>query len=516
MNKNKLVVIARLDPIGNQILSDMKQTAHTLQHQHYANSADWPPHVTIAAYEGMDEKELCAYTSEYAATHSAFDIAFQELRIFPRAVGLETEVIYAFPTPSASLSAFHRGFHSRYDEYCGNYGRQSASADYTFHSTLTICHHNDTNSVMEKLQRNFSPFTARVVALEVYRNPCEFVARFELQASQKISIRTTLPEEIDTLTALQKSAFLPLYEKYHDEGNPYLRGAEDILMRMNENYRHFTIFCDNEVVGGIFYRVHGKYTPEKFLEDGEYYLCRIYIDPKHQNKGFANAAILLCEKEFPDAKRYFVDFPVDMEKNRRCYEKAGFHDTGERREADIGLTLALFCKEIEKNESDAPQHPLIFPVERDLLPQCLDVIHKSFATVAEEFGLTPENCPKHTSFIPLAFLETHLLWGWQTFGLFAGKKVIGYMSLSKKEGKTYELHNLAVLPEYRHLGFGKMMLDFVKETVRRSGGEKIEVGIIEESTVLKNWYIKNGFRHIGTKKYDHLPFTSGYLEWKVI
>lgn len=29
------------------------------------------------------------------------------------------------------------------------------------------------------------------------------------------------------------------------------------------------------------------------------------------------------------------------------------------------------------------------------LPACLEVIRKSFATVAEEFGLTPENCPTH-------------------------------------------------------------------------------------------------------------------------
>ncbi len=39
--------------------------------------------------------------------------------------------------------------------------------------------------------------------------------------------------------------------------------------------------------------------------------------------------------------------------------------------------------------------------------------------------------------------------------------------------------------------------------------------IIEENTVLKNWYIANGFVHTGTKKFDHLPFTTGYLEWKV-
>ena len=57
------------------------------------------------------------------------------------------------------------------------------------------------------------------------------------------------------------------------------------------------------------------------------------------------------------------------------------------------------------------------------------------------------------------------------------------------------------------------MLNFAKETVKNLGGNTFKIGIIEESTVLKEWYITNGFVHIGTKKYDHLPFTSGYLEY---
>lgn len=178
---NKLVVIARLDPVSNSALSHLKQIALSVQSRTYANSADWPPHVTIAAYEDMNEADLCAWTAACASNHAPFPLHFDELRIFPRPPHLETEVIYAAPTPSEALTALHRDFHARYDEYCGDYGRQSARADYTFHSTLTICHADETSAVMERFQREFSPMTARVVALEVYRNPCEFVARYELK-----------------------------------------------------------------------------------------------------------------------------------------------------------------------------------------------------------------------------------------------------------------------------------------------------------------------------------------------
>lgn len=100
------------------------------------------------------------------------------------------------------------------------------------------------------------------------------------------------------------------------------------------------------------------------------------------------------------------------------------------------------------------------------------------------------------------------------YALYNGEKIIGYMSLFKEGDDVFELHNLAVLPEYRHNGFGKLFLDHAKEVVSTLGGKSIKVGIIEESDVLKKWYIANGFVHTGTKKYDHLPFTSGYLEWK--
>ena len=154
-------------------------------------------------------------------------------------------------------------------------------------------------------------------------------------------------------------------------------------------------------------------------------------------------------------------------------------------------------------------------VEKNELTACLEVIHQSFATVAKEFGLTKENCPRHTSFMPIYFLETQMEWGWHMFGLYEGKKMIGYMSISKEDGEgVFELHNLAVLPEYRHNGCGKLLLDHAKETVRSLGGCCIKIGIIEESTVLKSWYIANGFVPTGTKKFDHLPFTSGFLEWR--
>ena len=111
-----------------------------------------------------------------------------------------------------------------------------------------------------------------------------------------VTIHPTLPAEAELLATIQKAAFKPLYDRYRDEGNPYLRGPEDILCRLNRKYRQYTIECDGETVGGILYRLHGKRRPYDPLTEGEYYLGRVYVHPLYQNKGIAAAlfVILLC------------------------------------------------------------------------------------------------------------------------------------------------------------------------------------------------------------------------------
>lgn len=111
-----------------------------------------------------------------------------------------------------------------------------------------------------------------------------------------ISIKSTDASGAEELSQIQKAAFQPLYEKFHDEGNPFLRGSEDILCRLNKLNRHFTILLDGKIIGGIFYRLYGKRSPTDEIGAGEFYLARIYIRPDYQNKGIAREAILLCER----------------------------------------------------------------------------------------------------------------------------------------------------------------------------------------------------------------------------
>jgi len=144
-----------------------------------------------------------------------------------------------------------------------------------------------------------------------------------------------------------------------------------------------------------------------------------------------------------------------------------------------------------------------------------EVIRNSFATVASDFNLTRENCPGHTSFITNERLASKLKDGYYPFGYFSDGKLVGFASLTDTGNGLYEMNDVSILPEYRHFGYGKALLDFCKDKIKEFDGSKITIGIVEENTVLKKWYAANGFVHTDIKQSEHLPFKVGYMEWEL-
>ena len=113
---------------------------------------------------------------------------------------------------------------------------------------------------------------------------------------------------------------------------------------------------------------------------------------------------------------------------------------------------------------------MIREVTRDDIPVCVDIIRKSFKTVAEEFGFTIDNAPRFTAF---ATTEERLYWQMDNeprlmFVYEQNGVICGYYSLLMQDNNECELNNLAALPEYRHCGIGKTLLEHAYETARRN------------------------------------------------
>ena len=141
------------------------------------------------------------------------------------------------------------------------------------------------------------------------------------------------------------------------------------------------------------------------------------------------------------------------------------------------------------------------------------VLRQANATVAADLGFTQENAPTNPAFINTGTLRKQITGDRDFFVLEKENIIIGTVAVEKsqKEKDTFYIERLAVLPEHRHNGYGKMLMEFAMDQVREENGKKVSIGIINENTMLKNWYISLGFTETGTKKFSHLPFTVCFL-----
>ncbi len=141
-----------------------------------------------------------------------------------------------------------------------------------------------------------------------------------------------------------------------------------------------------------------------------------------------------------------------------------------------------------------------------------EVICLSFRTVANEFGLTPENCPTHPAFLTAARLRVQMADGLQLFGCYTSDALVGVIGIKKRTCCEFEIERLAVLPKYRHKHYGTRLMMFACELILRDGGETVHLSIIDENAVLKKWYQQQGFLVIEMKQFPQLPFTVCFMQ----
>jgi len=157
----------------------------------------------------------------------------------------------------------------------------------------------------------------------------------------------------------------------------------------------------------------------------------------------------------------------------------------------------------------------ILEITHNGLDKSVDVIRRAFGTVADEMGLTPENCPVYPAFTTIDKLKEMRGKGGVFFGLFAGGLQAGFVAVEKERDNQYYLKRLAVLPEYRHASFGRELVDFIIDYVKNRGISKLCIAIVNEQTVLKDWYEGMGFRETSVREFEKLPFTVCFMEMDI-
>ena len=158
--------------------------------------------------------------------------------------------------------------------------------------------------------------------------------RSKRELLRRVKLREVTEEEIPELYEMQVKSFMPLYEKYHDEGSPAIESIERVNRRFGvENRKYFFIMKDGARVGAI--NIGHNDPNEKKVA----FISPLFVLPEFQNRGIGYAAIQKAFEELPEVKTWKLDTILQEPANCHLYEKCGFVRVGEEKVINDNMTL---------------------------------------------------------------------------------------------------------------------------------------------------------------------------------
>lgn len=143
------------------------------------------------------------------------------------------------------------------------------------------------------------------------------------------------------------------------------------------------------------------------------------------------------------------------------------------------------------------------------------IISESNKDVAEEFGLTIVNNPKHPSFCTKAWVLSDFERGGEYF-MYENRGVgVGCVAFESPSPDVAYLNRLSVLPKHRHNGIGEKLVNHIVRYSEAKNIQKVSIGIIAEHIKLRDWYLKLGFAEGELKSFPHLPFDVRYMSFQI-
>lgn len=140
------------------------------------------------------------------------------------------------------------------------------------------------------------------------------------------------------------------------------------------------------------------------------------------------------------------------------------------------------------------------------------LVSESNKSVAAEFGLNAQNCPRHPSLCTESWVEAEIARGERYFILEnSSSDATGCVAYERPGPRRAYLNRLSVLPQHRRAGAGARLVQHVVAHARSESVEMISIGVIGEYAALQQWYAKLGFEAGETRHFEHLPFSVRYM-----
>ena len=133
--------------------------------------------------------------------------------------------------------------------------------------------------------------------------------------------------------------------------------------------------------------------------------------------------------------------------------------------------------------------------------------------VAERFGLTADNCPKHPSQCTVDWVLADLTRGERYFIAGDDAQPVACVAYERAAADLAYLNRLSVLPGWRRQGVGERLVRHVIDRARADGVATVSIGVIAQHDALQRWYRKLGFVDGEVRHFAHLPFAVKYMSY---
>jgi len=136
------------------------------------------------------------------------------------------------------------------------------------------------------------------------------------------------------------------------------------------------------------------------------------------------------------------------------------------------------------------------------------ILNKAFITVAHQFNITKENAPRFPAFINSDIIDGNIKNGLKMYGYKNDEEIVGCVGYSYYKDEIYFIERLATIPEYRHLGIGKKLMEFAESKIFDKGGKIAEIHVVDKNNELRTWYKSIGYIEIRIDELKTFPFNS--------
>lgn len=302
--------------------------------------------------------------------------------------------------------------------------------------------------------------------------------------TQSISIRLGRLRDAELIHKLKYQAFLPLYERYHDdETSPAKENIDKVIVQLKQDDTdYYVIGLDGNEVGGI--RIRHK-------EKGIYVISPIFIIPEYQNKGIASKIIEKVFDIYPEAVTWRLTTILQERGNCNLYEKLGFIVTGNKKSVNDNMTLITYEKVVV--ETRPFLHGDAEDVAKLITRNFLEVNAKDYGREAmEEMAKTHD-----AEWVLRTASYAHI------YVFCRENEIVACGGISSFWGSMEEsiILTVFVLPEYHGIGVGRKIMQTLEADDLYIRAKRVE---IPASITACEFYQKFGYEFIDEKKQlDH-------------